>query len=132
MHVWPQPKQSRLTPIICVCSRQPISLLKIEHIPWRAKCQFPGCNHPIVRIHGQFWGLVSRSNYFVTATWEHRFSRAKVGPSSSPHPVAASSSHLFFDKTVFRAKAHIYLEGLLGKHVASPIGLDALGELDLL
>jgi hypothetical protein len=42
MQVWPQPKQSRRTPTICVNTRQPVSCHEVKHIPWRTSARFPG------------------------------------------------------------------------------------------
>jgi hypothetical protein len=58
-------------------------------------------------------------------------SRAKVGR-SSPHAVASSAGHPFVHKAVFYTKAHMYLDLLLGNHVACPIGIKCLQKFGLL
>ena len=132
IHVWPQPKQSRRTPTICVHSRQPVSIQKIEHIPWRASARFSRCCYPIEGLQGQSLRLVSGIQLPHNGLRVEPSSRAPRQNQSSPHSVSSSARHPFIHEAVFYAKAHMYLDGLLWDHLGCPVGLKRLHEFSLL
>ena len=51
---------------------------------------------------------------------------------SPPHAIAARTSHHFADQAAVNAETHMYLDGLLGKHVCGSVGRGILHELGLL